>query len=230
MAKLIRGTITSIIGVAVWVAVVIAAPAGGVGVTADQALQKLMAGNKRFVALQIKDRVPTMKEDRENLVYGQKPYAVILSCSDSRVPPEIVFDETLGQLFVVRVAGNIVDPVVLGSIEYAVEHLGPSLIMVLGHESCGAVTAAFDLQGKPEGNIGAILEAIAPAVQTVKETTKGKTRAEQVEAAIDANVALVAQNLTNRSPIIKDLVDRGKVKIVKAKYHLYLGEVTLFGQ
>jgi len=143
------------------------------------------------------------------------------------VPPEIVFDETLGRLFVVRVAGNILDPVVLGSIEYAVQHLGSALIMVLGHEGCAAVAAAYDATGKPEGNIGAVVDPILPAAQKAKDTMKGKSRTEQVEAAIDLNIGLVADGLTVQSPVVKEYVDRGALKIVKGKYHLRRGEVTL---
>ncbi len=216
-----------VIGVVMMAWSMVAIAAGGGGLGPDEALQKLMTGNKRFVQSQIKHRALTIREAREKLVQGQKPYAIILSCSDSRVPPEIVFDETLGQLFVVRVAGNVVDPVVLGSIEYAVSHLGSSLIMVLGHEACGAVTAAMDASGKTEGNIAAILDVIMPAVQNVRNTMEGRNRRDQVEAAIDRNIDLQAENLTRQSPIIKDYVGQGKVRIVKGKYHLYHGEVTL---
>ena len=220
------GMVIGIVAMA-WALVAIAASGGGPGLAPDEALQKLMTGNKRFVQSQIKHRSLTIKEAREKLVRGQKPYAIILSCSDSRVPPEIVFDETLGQLFVVRVAGNVADPVVLGSIEYAVSHLGSSLIMVLGHEACGAVTAAMDATGKTEGNIAAILEAVMPAVQNVRDTMEGRNRADQVEAAIDRNIDLQTENLTRQSSIIKDYVSRGKVKIAKGKYYLHHGEVAL---
>jgi carbonic anhydrase len=206
---------------------VIAAGGASSGVSPDAALKRLMEGNKRFVKTHVTHHALTIKETREALVKGQRPYAIILSCSDSRVPPEIVFDETLGRLFVVRVAGNIIDPVVLGSIEYAVEHLGPTLIMVLGHEACGAVAAAYDASGKPEGNVGAVIEPILPAVQKAKDTMKDKSRTEQVEAAVDFNIDLVAGNLTVQSPVVKEYVDRGALKIVKAKYHLRQGNVTL---
>ena len=194
--------------------------------TPDAALQKLIEGNKRFVKAHLTHRALTVKETREELARGQKPYAIILSCSDSRVPPEIVFDETLGQLFVVRVAGNITDPLVLGSIEYAVEHLGSALIMVLGHEACGAVIAAYEAVGKPEGNVGAVIDPILPAAQKAKDTMKGKSRAEQVEMAIELNVDLVAEALTIQSSVVKQYADRGALKIVKAKYHLRQGKVT----
>ncbi len=216
-----------VIGVVAMAWAMVAIAAGTPGLAPDTALQKLMTGNKRFVQSQIKHRSLTIRETRKGLVQGQKPYAIILACSDSRVPPEIVFDETLGQLFVVRVAGNVVDPVVLGSIEYAVSHLGSSLIMVLGHEACGAVTAAMDATGKTEGNIGAILDVVMPAVQNARDTMEGRNRADQVEAAIDQNISLQTENLTRQSSLIRDYVSQGKIKIVKGKYHLHHGEVTL---
>src|SRR5271157_1437347 len=184
----VSGFVTGIVLLAC--AVAFAAGGGASVLTPDAALQRLVEGNKRFVKSHITHRALTIKETREELARGQKPYAIILSCSDSRVPPEIVFDETLGQLFVIRVAGNILDPVVLGSIEYAVEHLDPTLIMVLGHEACGAVTAAYDATGKPEGNVGAVIDPILPAAQKAKDTMKGQSRVKQVEMAIDLNIDL----------------------------------------
>jgi carbonic anhydrase len=211
----------------VWTVVSVAA-GGGVGITADDALKRLIDGNKRYVESQMNACKQTTKETRDGLVKGQKPYAVILSCSDSRVPPEIIFDTTLGELFVVRVAGNVPDPVILGSIEYAAEHIGSPLIMVLGHERCGAVTATVDSHGKPEGNIGAIVKKITPAVKKAKQEGKVNSKEQLVEAAIDNNIRLVAESLTKQSPVLKHLVHEGKVKIVKAKYDLDDGIVTLF--
>lgn len=216
-----------------YAAMVFAAVEGG-GVTADEALSRLLEGNKRFVESKMNACGETTAAAREKLAKGQKPYAIILSCSDSRVPPEIIFDKSLGEIFVVRVAGNVPDPVVLGSIEYAAEHLGSPLIMVLGHERCGAVTAAVESKGKPEGNIGAIVRAIAPAVKKAKQGCKECTscdmkekKAKLIECAIDENVKLVAKNLTRQSPVIGHLVKEGKVKIVAAKYDLDDGKVSL---
>ena len=197
-------------------------------ITADEALQKLMKGNQRYIAYQMKGQKLCDVATRQALTKGQSPYAIILCCSDSRVPPEIIFDQGLGEIFVVRVAGNVADPIVLGSIEYAAEHLGSPLMMVLGHSRCGAVTAAVDAQGKPEGNIGAILETISPAVTLARQEAKGKEKAEIVEAAADQNVKLVCSSLITQSKIIKHLVDHGKLKIVAAKYDLDDGKVTLF--
>jgi carbonic anhydrase len=195
--------------------------------SADEALKSLISGNERYVANQMTGQKLCDLPTRQGLAKGQNPYAIILSCSDSRVPPEIIFDKGLGEIFVVRVAGNIPDPVVLGSIEYAAEHLGSPLVMVLGHERCGAVTAAVDAKGKPEGNIGAIISKITPAVKQAKKEAAGKPKAELVETAIDDNVKLVSAALTKQSKVIKHLVDAGKIKIVSAKYDLDDGKVTV---
>jgi carbonic anhydrase len=196
--------------------------------TADEALQKLMEGNQRYVTCQMTGQKLCDAATRQALVKGQSPYAIILCCSDSRVPPEIIFDKGLGEIFVVRVAGNIPDPIVLGSIEYAAEHFGSPLIMVLGHERCGAVTATVEAKGKPEGNIGAIIRTIAPAANQARKEAKGEDSAELIETAIDINIKLVCGSLVKQSKIIKNLVDAGKLKIVGAKYSLDDGKVRLF--
>jgi carbonic anhydrase len=201
---------------------------GAPAITADEALQKLLEGNQRYVAHQMTGQKLSDATTRQSLTKGQSPYAIILCCSDSRVPPEIVFDKGLGEIFVVRVAGNIPDPVILGSIEYAAEHLGSPLVVVLGHERCGAVTAAVDARGEGEGNIGAIIKTIAPAVSLAEKEAKGKEKAEFVEATIDLNIKLVCESLVKQSTIIKHLVDEGKLKIVGAKYDLDDGKVRIF--
>ncbi len=201
--------------------------AEGQGGAADEALRKLMEGNKNYVEQRMTSQKMCGLKARESLTKGQKPYAVILSCSDSRVPPEIIFDKGLGEIFVIRVAGNVPDPIVLGSVEYAVEHLGVPLVMVLGHERCGAVTAAVESGGKGEGNIGAIIKAIAPAVAMARKENKKGDKASLVETAVDDNVKLVEASLVRRSSAIKHLVKEGKVKIVGAKYDLDDGKVTL---
>ena len=190
---------------------------------ADETLKKLMDGNQHFVSGQ-----PAQKDigsvRRTELVKGQSPSAVVLSCSDSRVPPELIFDQGLGDLFVIRVAGNVADPVALGSIEYAVEHIHVPLIIVMGHDRCGAVSATIQ-GGKPEGNIRAIVRKIAPAVRRVKTT--GKKGDDLLQAAIIQNAWNVATALTRESKIIKHLVDKKKLKIVAAKYSLETGKVEL---
>lgn len=223
--KFITGIASLVTALAIWCGP--AAASEGVGVTADEALQKLMDGNKHYVAQKMSSQKMCSIGVRESLAKTQKPYAIILSCSDSRVPPEIIFDKGLGEIFVVRVAGNVPDPIVLGSIEYAAEHLGTPLIMVLGHERCGAVTATVDAKGKPEGNIGAIIKSIAPAVAQARKEYKGKDKAQLVETAINDNVKLVEASLTKKSPLLKHLAKEGKIKIVAAKYDLDDGKVTL---
>jgi len=214
-------------------------PSSGTGVSSDEALQKLMDGNRHYV-----DNKPTHDAlcdsvTRSSLAKFQKPYAIILTCSDSRVPPEIIFDKGLGEIFVVRVAGNIPDPVVLGSIEYAVEHLGSSLIMVLGHERCGAVKATVEANGKSTGsaNIDAIVKIVEPNVKSAAGSCaacKGEKNCaetkknEFVECVADDNAKTVAASLTKKSNILKHLVEEKKVKIVAAKYDLDDGTVTLF--
>lgn len=205
----------------------IALASGGSSITADEALNKLMVGNKHYVENKMTSGALCNAPTRESLAKGQKPYAIVLSCSDSRVPPEIIFDKGLGEIFVVRVAGNVVDPVTLGSIEYAAEHLGSPLIVVLGHERCGAVTAAVEAKGKPEGNIGAIIRKISPAVKQARKECAGKEDCQLVEKAIDDNAKLVAASLTKKSKMLDHLVKERKLKVVVAKYDLDDGVVTV---
>lgn len=212
---------------------------GGAEVSPDDALQKLMDGNKRYVEGQMSGAKLSDVTTRTSLAKSQKPYAIILTCSDSRVPPEIIFDKGLGEIFVIRNAGNIADPVVLGSIEYAAEHLGSPLVMVLGHERCGAVTATVGAKGKSTGsvNIDAIVKTIAPNVKNAAkgcEACKGETKCADskkdafVECVVDANARTVAASLTKKSKILKHMVAEKKIKIVAAKYDLDDGAVTLF--
>jgi len=165
---------------------------------------------------------------------GQHPYAIVLTCSDSRVPAEILFDKGLGEIFTVRVAGNVVAPHELGSIEYALEHLHANLIVVLGHERCGAVQSTYDAYPSVgEGNIASLLESISPAVEAVVGHTPKPTgaaeKAAQVEECVVENIKLVSESLETKSPIIKEFVELGKAKIVRAKYDLDSGLVKVLG-
>jgi carbonic anhydrase len=189
-------------------------------VSPDAALKKLLAGNARYAAGNVAH--PHQSEARRaEVAKGQKPFAVVAACSDSRTSPELVFDQGLGDVFVTRLAGSIVDDAALGSIEYAVDHLGSSLIVVLGHERCGAVTAAFE-GGKVPGKIGAFVKPILPAVKAVK-----KSDHPTVDAAIDENARRTAAGLTGRSSILADRVKAGTLKIVAAYYDLDTGRVRL---
>jgi carbonic anhydrase len=212
------------------------ASSSGPGISADQALQKLMDGNKQYAEDKLTNSVRCDTAARAELANSQKPFAIILSCSDSRVPPEMIFNKGLGEIFVVRVAGNVSDPTVLGSIEYAAEHLGSPLIMVLGHERCGAVKATVDAKGKTTGsrNIDGIVKSIAaslPAASKVCCQGNGKCAeqkpAELVECLVEANAKRVAAELTKQSAILKHLAAEKKIKIVAAKYDLDDGKVSL---
>jgi carbonic anhydrase len=202
----------------------------GTSTTPSQARQRLAEGNQRYVRGKLNACGASSPAARSKLASGQKPFAIVLTCSDSRVPPEMVFDEGLGELFVVRVAGNVADPVVLGSIEYAAEHLGSPLVVVLGHERCGAVSAAVDAKGKVPGNLGAIVKAITPAVQRAKLLAQDRSNDALVDSAVVENAKLVASGLTKQSPILRKLVDEGKLQIAPARYDLDDGTVTMLDQ
>jgi carbonic anhydrase len=209
---------------ALFVVVAFSALAFAVTEKGGEALQKLMNGNKRFAEGYLAKKDLSI-EKRKELSKGQKPFATVLACSDSRVPPELLFDQGLGDIFVVRVAGNIVDPISLGSIEYAAEHLGVPVLFILGHSKCGAVTAAVEAKGKPEGNIGAILKKIMPAAIAAKK--KGGTHDEILETAIKENVKNVYKDIMKNSPIIKHLSEEGKITIVAGEYDITSGKVEM---
>jgi len=227
MKKLVLAA--SVVSTVSLVAALALASAEGAGITADEALGRLLDGNKRYVESKMNTCGETTAAAREKLANGQKPYAIVLSCSDSRVPPELIFDKSLGEIFVVRVAGNVPDPIIVGSIEYAAEHLGSHLVMVLGHERCGAVSATVAANGKGEGNIGAIVKTVAPALKKVKQDKSCdlQDKDKLVECVVEANAKMVARNLTKQSKILREMVKEGKVKIVAAKYDLDDGKVTL---
>jgi len=207
-------------------------------VAPEAALHQLMEGNRHYVANRLTGAAACDQASRAALARSQHPYAVILSCSDSRVPPEIIFDKGLGELFVVRVAGNIPDPVIIGSIEYAAEHLGSTLIMVLGHERCGAVTATVEAKGQSTGstNIDAIVKEIAPSVDLAardcpackddKDCAATK-KSDLVDCVIATNARQVAAHLTERSPLLRHLAEANKIRIVVANYDLDDGTVTV---
>ncbi|MDG2989431.1 carbonic anhydrase [Candidatus Synechococcus calcipolaris G9] len=186
----------------------------------DEALNRLMAGNERF--MHHTPKYPHQSAKRlHDVAQGQHPFATVLSCADSRVPVELLFDVGVGDLFDIRVAGNVITPEVLGSIEYAAALLGTSLVMVLGHERCGAVTAA--VQDKPlPGNINAFVNSIKPALGS-----KHDQSAQFIETAVVSNVCYQIDQMKQQSPILADLEANGKLKIVGGRYDLDEGDVTL---
>ncbi|WP_235658745.1 carbonic anhydrase, partial [Fischerella thermalis] len=185
----------------------------------DTALQRLMEGNQRFV--QHQPQYPDQSQARlQEVAQAQHPFATILSCADSRVPAEIIFDQGIGDIFDVRIAGNIATPEVIGSIEYAVALLNTPLLMVLGHERCGAVTAAVQNEPLP-GDISTFVKAIKPVVAKVKYQP-GNT----VDNAVIANVHYQIQRL-KRSPLLSERLQSGKLKIVGGRYDLDTGSVGI---
>ncbi|MGO9267566.1 MAG: carbonic anhydrase [Candidatus Binataceae bacterium] len=179
----------------------------------EQALQQLLDGNNRFVQQR------SIHPDARPSDAPQHPLAVILSCSDSRVPPELAFDQGVGKLFVVRVAGNTYDRLALESIEYAVGHLGTGLILVIGHDQCGAVTAA--VKAYPDPKVGPMLENIYPAVRATQ-----KAPGDKVSAAIDANAIMIAQRL-RKDPALAAHIQAGDLTILPARYILATGKVYM---
>jgi len=195
------------------------------GMAPADAMKLLKEGNARYIAGTC--TVDICEATRVALTAGQQPFAIVLGCSDSRVPAELIFDQGPGKLFIARVAGNVIDPALLGSIEYAVLHLGTRLVVVLGHESCGAITAtagAMETHAKAETPaIGDLVKRLTPAVKEAgKKGLKGKPLVE--EAAI-VNAKMVSKQICAESKPINEAVKKGEVKIVPAKYYLGTGKV-----
>jgi carbonic anhydrase len=188
--------------------------------TGDQALKRLIAGNKRYVLSRPVHPRQT-PERRTELRNGQYPFAVVLGCSDSRVPPEVIFDQGLGDLFVVRVAGNLIDDIILASIEYAAAHLHTPLIMVLGHSECGAVGSVAK-GGDLEGHMPTLVEAISPALKKAE----GKP-GDLVNNAAKVNAKMVSEQLKDTAPILSKQVIKARLKIVAAYYDLKTGVVEI---
>jgi len=194
--------------------------------TPMKVLQDFIEGNARF----IRDEVHSI--DHKALISqtteSQHPKAIVLSCIDSRVPVELIFDQTIGDVFVARVAGNFENTDILGSMEYSCKVAGSKLVFVLGHESCGAIKAACD--HVELGNITALLENIKPAVKLSETQIKGKHNSsnnEFVEKTIENNVRLTIQRIRERSPILNEMEENGEIKIVGGVYHISSGKVTM---
>lgn len=192
------------------------------GITGEQALKSLMDGNLRFADGNSSHPNASL-ERRAELVAGQHPFAVVVGCSDSRIPPELIFDQGLGDIFVIRTAGEVLDNVSIASIEYAVEHLGVPLVVVLGHDNCGAVTAAVN-GGEVEGHLGCLMDFIEPTVNEARETGD---QSDLLNSTIDSNVINIVDDLKTSEPVLSEKVETGELMIVGARYHLDSGEVEL---
>ncbi len=189
-------------------------------ISAEQALKLLLEGNQRFVAGKLEHPNQTPAR-RAEVAKGQHPFAAVLACSDSRTPPEIIFDRGLGDIFTVRVAGNVADPVVIESLDYSVKHLGVRVVMVLGHRRCGAVIAAVEGHEEEGKDVGPMLKELDPAVAA----TKGMP-GDPVENAVRANVKLVMLNLATSSEL-RAMVISGELKIVGGIYDLDTGTIEV---
>ena len=201
-------------------------------ISAQDALERLREGNRRFVS---DDRVGdalTNAKRRQALAAGQEPFAIVLGCSDSRVPAEIVFDQGLGDLFVIRVAGNIVAPSQIGSVEFAAERSGTRLVIVLGHSRCGAVLATLEQLGRrsedQSRNLRSIVDRIRPSVEPLLRTELRRDPDALVREAVRANVRMSANQLRHGSEILEQLIQKDGLQVIGAEYSLDSGIVEFF--
>lgn len=201
----------------------LATPAFAADTTPAASLDRLKAGNARFVT-NASAPLPVSQATREAQTKGQAPFAIVLSCADSRVPPEVIFNAGLGELFIVRTAGQVTDKAVLASVEYAAEHLNVPLLVVMGHDSCGAVKAAIETRrGAP--SMGPNLDALVASIRPAFDRVEGTADLEHLRDAVLANVEQVVNDVLANSAIVKHLVAEGKVQVVGAFYELGTGRV-----
>jgi carbonic anhydrase len=198
-------------------------------ITSEQALQKLVEGNTRFVDGKSTYSNVSAERRADTAKNGQHPFASVVSCSDSRVPVELLLDQGIGDVFVIRVAGNVCNVDETGSVEYGVDHLGTPVLVVLGHTKCGAVTAVCE-GAELHGNIPALVHGIIPAVETAKKSHPDAKGDALVAAAIEANVWQSINDLLKKSPAVLKRVQEGKLKIVGAVYNLEDGHVNWLGE
>lgn len=201
-------------------------------ISAQEALIRLKEGNTRFVTNVSSDYPGDIYSKRPELVEIQAPFAIVLGCSDARVPAELIFDQGLGDLFVIRVAGNIVAPSGIGSIEFAALNFGTPLVIVLGHSGCGAITATIEvLTGRseiPSHNLHSIVKRIRPSVETLLSTELRNNQKDLVKHCVRANVRSSVEHISSGSPILEKLIGNGQLMVVGAEYSLETGDVDFF--
>lgn len=201
-------------------------------IPAREALQRLKDGNTRFVANTPSHDASDTHSRRAEIAAGQEPFAIILGCSDSRVPAELVFDQGLGDLFVIRVAGNIVAPSQVGSVEFAAARFGTRLVVVLGHSQCGAILATLEELQRPTENqsvnLKAIVDRVRPSVETVMEAHRDGNPDHLIAAAVRANIRASVDHLRHGSAVLEQLIATGGLAVVGAEYSLDTGEVAFF--
>ncbi len=200
-------------------------------IEAAEALERLRAGNRRFVS-DSEQHVSVARKHRSELVVGQEPFAIVLGCSDSRVPAELVFDQGLGDLFVIRVAGNVVAPSQVGSVEFAAERFGTRLVVVMGHSTCGAVQATLEEFERPSEsrspNLRSIVDRIWPSVQGLMATDLRDDPDALLEGAIRANIRASADHLRHGSRTLEQMIQNDGLMVVGAEYSLETGIVDFF--
>ena len=193
------------------------------------ALRRLQDGNARFVANLQRSEAMTSAVRRAEVADNHRPFAVILGCSDARVPAEIVFDQGLGDLFVIRVAGNVVAPSQVGSVEFAVERFGVQLVVVLGHSRCGAIEATLEALSRPgqaqSPGLRSIVDRVRPSIEGLLHTELGRDRPRLVQEAVEANIRASVNQLRHGSEILERLVLAGRLQIAGAEYALDSGQV-----
>ena len=201
-------------------------------ISADQALERLREGNRRFVSDTRNGGAHAGETRRLEVAAGQNPFAIILGCSDSRVPAEIIFDQGLGDLFVIRVAGNIIAPSLVGSVEFAAARFGTPLVVVLGHTPCGAIAATVEeltQQGGPQSpNLQSIVNRVRPAVESLMATSLRHDLAALQCEAVRANIRISASHLRHGSELLEDLIEKNGFRVVGAEYSLETGVVDFF--
>jgi carbonic anhydrase len=200
--------------------------------SAEEALERLREGNSRFVSEIRSQDAAVSQSRRRELTTGQEPFAIILGCSDSRVPAEIVFDQGLGDLFVIRVAGNIVAPSQVGSVEFAAARFGTRLVVVLGHSTCGAILATLEELGRPSQdqsrNLKSIVDRVRPSVEALLVTDARHHPERLVQEAVRANIRVSANHLRHGSEVLEQLIQEDGLLVVGAEYSLETGVVDFF--
>src|SRR5687767_14636034 len=200
--------------------------------SAREALEHLRVGNRRFASGVRSSDILASEARRSELAAGQEPFAIILGCSDSRVPAEIIFDQGLGDLFVIRVAGNVVASSQIGSVEFAAERFGTALVVVLGHSKCGAIIATLEELTRPTDkqsrNLRSIVDRIRPSVEVLLETELVRDSEALMRHAVRANIRASANHLRHGSPVLEQLIQREKLVVVGAEYSLETGVVDFF--
>jgi carbonic anhydrase len=204
------------------------ASSAGLGMPADEALNILKDGNARYASGQSTHPNQSSERRAETVKGGQHPFATIVGCSDSREPLELIFDQGVGDIFVIRVAGNVAGPDELATIEYGVGHLNTPVLLVLGHTSCGAVTAAAQ-NAKLHGNLPFLINQIKPAVAKAKSSSPTASGDELVSKSIKANVWLTMENTFRKSAEVRELVGKGKLLVIGGIYDLHTGQVNWLG-